>query len=507
MRLYIDCIYTQRPTHCASHAKMRKIVSYLLERVPDLQVYWQRPPELDEEQQAAFPASDRIQFIEYPYITVDRLREFLRVDRVLYDNLNFQGKFWDTDILITNRSQMVPILKALMNKPSRHHMQWSKRIFLIEDMPMMDFKMTVPVSAPEAQNLQALIGYATADTTAISAFWEKRFILQEAKLKLAPAVVREVEKRVVESSPVLVEKTGLKTKATIEAQLKGERPFTMAFCGRMTQATRSEDIFSIMGKQWIARAGAKRKVRCIASTQSVVKPDATGRVSRAGRVAIPEWVEVKNLPREGFWQLMQEEVDVLCFLSPEEDYSMSLMEPLILGTPAVLVDCRWSRPSVGEDYPFFVKGDAEAYAMIKAFYDDYPAMYAKFAAWSRGTFTKLMHERNATYVPYLVEREAQRWHAGFAEAVGKSRSLQDNEVVNLLDQHGRDHGNELVLWDAVHTLDKAGKLNHLATKTGQRFLESSKLTFGTDWNIFRLGLMARGWRDASPKVGHMALPA
>lgn len=508
MRIYIDCIYTARPSHCASHAKMRKIVDYLLGKVPDLMVYWQRPADLDEEQQAAYPASDRIEFIEYPYVTIDRLREYLRVDRVLYDNLNFQGKFWDADILITNRAQMVPILRALMNKPGRHAMLWSKRIFLIEDMPLMDFKLTVPVSAPEAQSLQALIGYATADTVAISAFWEKDYILQEARNYLSPAMVRQIGQRMIESTPVLVGDTKLKSKEVVMEQLEGRRPFTIGFCGRMTHGTRSEDIFGLMGKHWIMRGGnEKRPVRCIASTQSVVKKDASGRVSRAGRVSVPEWVEVANLPREGFWDLMRTQVDVLMFLSPEEDYSMSLMEPILLGTPAVLIDCRWSRPTVGEDYPFFVKNDAEAYAMVKAFYDDYPGMYKKFADWARGSFNALMQSRNDTYVPYLVEKEVADWHIDFADAVKRSRTLSSNEMVAMFDAYGRAHGNELVLWDAVHALDEAGELRHLAVKTGQHFLDTRKLTFGTDWNMFRLGLMERGWIDASPKVGHMKLPA
>lgn len=504
MRIYLDPIYTGRPSHCASHAKMKKIVLHMLQRLPDLIFYWQRPPGLDEEQLAAYPVSDRIRFVEYPYVTIDRLREYLRIDRVFYDNLNFQGIFWDVDMVITNRAQMVPIMRALMNKPGRTAMLWSKRIFLIEDMPMMDFKLTVPLSAPEEQTLQALIGYATANVTAISAFWEKDFILQAAREYLSAGMVRRIRDRVFESSPVLVEKTGVKTKAVIEQQLKGERAFTMAFCGRMTHATRSEDIFSLMGKHWIMRGGkTDRPVRCIASTQSAVKPNADGSINRAGRVNIPSWVEVKNLPREGFWQLMQEEVDVLVFLSPEEDYSMSLMEPLILGTPAVLIDCRWSRPSVGDDYPFFVKTLAEAYAMIKAFYDDYPAMYAKFVAWSRGSFQKLMSERNSTYVPLLVEQECARWRDDFTAAVPKSKSLNNNEVVNLLDEYGTENGGEMTVWPAVEALEKAGKLQSLLLKTTQHFLASRKLTFGTDWNLFRLGLMAKGWVDASTTVGHM----
>lgn len=492
MKILIDNIPTSDPQHCASIVKMRKIVEYTLKERDDTFFYWLVPSWANEEDRAWYPKNDRIMYLDYPY-SKDRMREYNRVDRQMEDMISFQGMLWDIDIVLTNRTSAVPMMKTIMNKPSRVLLNWSKRVFLIEDMPLMAFKKTVALSNPFVQEVQTLSGYLASDTIAISAFWEKDVIMKEAKGTLAPSMLSKLRSSIVETTAVYVESTELKAKADILAQLKGERPFSIGFVGRMTKATRSEDIFAEMTKHWIFRAGSHRKVRCMLSTQSI----------NTGVIQVPEWVEFFRLPREGFWDLVRHEMDCFIFMSPEEDYSMSLMEPLLLGCPAILIKCRWSVPSVGPEYPFFVNSISDVYPMVRAFYEDYATQYAKFAKWSKEYFEPLMLSRNSVYVPVIFGKEIERWWEGFDDYSRKTMSSVTNEITQLLIAYADENGGELVVWDAIKELGRRRVLEHLDDKMSLKFREKVKLTMATDWNLFRIGLMLSGFRDVSVNTGHM----
>ena len=43
-------------------------------------------------------------------------------------------------------------------------------------------------------------------------------------------------------------------------------------------------------------------------------------------------------------------------------------------------------------------------------------------------------------------------------------------------------------------------------KTSDEFQAQLKLTFGTDWHFYKMGLLAHGLKDASTKLGDMYLP-
>jgi hypothetical protein len=492
MKILLDPVYTNDPGHCASNVKMYKIASHLLEKRKDVFFYWLVPSWATEEEKAWYPKDERIKYIDYPY-NKDRLREFMRVDR-LYDQLiSFQGDLWDVDLFVTNRASLVPLIKGIANKPSRVALNWSKRVVLIEDMPLMDFKLTVPLSNPKAQTSQTLVGYLNADTTIISAFWEKAVILSEAKRYLSPSSVKYIEKTMIESSAVYVEETSLKTKDSILRMLSGEREFTIGFVGRMAVSNKPEEIFDIMEKHWIFRAGSPKKIRCMISTQS----------ANTGKVQVPKFVELHRPAREGFWELVRNEMDVFVFMSPEEDYSMSLMEPLILGCPAVVIRNRWSEPTLGKEYPFFANNAKEAYAIVRAFYEDYATQYKKFVEWSKKVLTPLLQERNKVYTPFLLEKDVEAWYDDYTEYVSGPHSLGTNEIVNLLYDYAEQHGRELVIPEAIKALDKQGLLYHLAEKLSMKFRERTRLTFATDWNLFRLGLKLKGYDDVSVAVGHM----
>ena len=487
MKILLDPVYTNLPSKCASTIKMKKVVEHFLSTYKDVFFYWLHPEWADAEEMKFFTQHKAVRLIPYPY-DKDRMREFNRVAQRFEDLISFQGQLWDFDLIITNRTSMVPYMKSIMFRPSTRAL-WSKKVFLIEDMPIMGFKATVPISNERAQDILTIGGYLTADRTAVSAFWEKDIILREMRKYCSPASVAYVEETMIESSPLLFHTMQLKEKKFIQPMLEKKRPFCIGWVGRMTQTTGSEKVFGMMGKQWIFRA--KEKIRTVAFTNSMTD----------GKVHVPEWMEVLRLPREEFWKTIREEVDVYVNLATEEDYPMSLMEPLVLGCPVILVRSYWSVPSVGETYPFYVKNEAEAYAMAKLFIEDYAGQYRKFAEWYQSHLIPMMKERNKVYVPYLVQEMVEEMRLEQAANLQLIASLAENQIVDVLDGYAKKNGKELVLFDALQGL--SDKFRFLHEKTKRRFVDCRHLVFGTEWNLFRLGLIARGYKDASTKVGHM----
>jgi hypothetical protein len=493
LKLLLDPIYTNEPGHCASTIKMWKIAKHQLELHPDdTFVYWLIADDLTPEQEAWLPDDPRIKYIKR-HSYVDRIREYWRMPDSQVEVLKFFGAFWDWDICLTNRTAMVPFYKFWALKGGRNHTLWAKRVVLIEDMPMMDFKKKLTFNFPQTTDLQTIAGYLAADTTYVSAYWEKGKIIEAARDYLKPALLKQLNDTIIETTPVHVDSPGLKTKTAIEPMLTGERPFTIGYVGRMIADSRVPEIIQIMEKQWIFRGGEANKVRMMASTQS----------QSTGRIDIPDWLELKRLPREGFWDLVKNQMDVYLFMSKEEDYSMSLLEPMLLGTPCILIKDYWSVPTVGEDYPFFVRNQAEAYSLVKAFYDNYPAMYKKFAAWSQGPFKKLMLSRNKDYIVNLFEDERRAYYDGMHMSRKHIQSLSKNSIVQLLCQQ-----DEIDFETDIPRLEKAGDIEHLAMKFRKRFQERVRMSWQTDWNLFRIGLkLFYGFEDASTRTGHLKLIA
>jgi hypothetical protein len=495
MKVLLDPVYTQWPSRCASNAKMKTLVMGVLAHRSDVFFYWMVPTNMPEGEAGWFPDHPNVRLVPYPYAE-DRIKEFLRFRVELEKIVAFNGHLWDWDVMVTNRTAMVPTIKTWATKAARTTLLWSKKVFLIEDMPIMSFKKLLPLHNPEVQDITALAGYMCADRTAISAYWERDEILQVARPLLQPAGLRKISTTMVESTSMWIDDTELKKKEHIEPMLRGDRPFCVAYVGRMTQSqTRIPEIFSIMEKNFVYK-----NVRCIVSTVSIN----SGRVRYEGKQGIPDWIEVHRPPREEFWRLFQEEVDVFVFMSKEEDYSMSLMEPLVRGCPAVLIRDKWSEGTVGKDYPFFVKNQAEAYGMVMAFRDNYAEMYRKFCEWSRGPFVELLRERNSEYLPRVFEETLHGWGEDYKKYVARGSAVKNNEIVAMMDKQTRDNGDtDLVVFDMLERLDADGKLRHLSTKMSDEFNERIRLAWATDWNYYRLGLMRRGYVDASTETGHM----
>jgi len=104
----------------------------------------------------------------------------------------------------------------------------------------------------------------------------------------------------------------------------------------------------------------------------------------------------------------------------------------------------------------------------------------------------------------VFEETLHGWGEDYKKYVARGSAVKNNEIVAMMDKQTRDNGDtDLVVFDMLERLDADGKLRHLSTKMSDEFNERSRLAGATDWNYYRLGLMMRGYVDASTETGHM----
>jgi hypothetical protein len=264
-----------------------------------------------------------------------------------------------------------------------------RTIIVLEDMPMFQYKTKALVMGQYSE-MACLHGYMQADHVILNDFWQRKHLLDAAGVYCSPAVRMQLAAKIENCSPVLVENFALKTKEFVVGQHKHTKEFVISFSGRMINAHHLEEIFELMMKHF----ALKSDVKCLVTTQSL----GTGRV----RMEDYRFVEVIKADRDTFWDIVKNRSSVGVFFSEDQDYSLSVLEPIILGLPVLLYKCEWATKSIGENYPFYFSNMKEAYVHIQSFYKDYAGTYKKFAEWYRAEFQPIMEGRNEVYLPYRM---------------------------------------------------------------------------------------------------------
>lgn len=380
MKYLFDPIYTADVSKCASAVKFKRLADGLLKNI-DCYIHWFIPSNIDAASQEWLPKDDRITYQKYDVIA-DRYAEYKRLPVEVALEIDCKGSRWDWDILVTNRTSQVPTMYGLSStKDTKHGCE--KPIIVIEDFPLMDFKGSSAVARTRSQNMYTVNGYMLAAKVLICAYWEREIILDTAKDFVSFSGIRDLREKLVECHPFeLKSMLNLKEDDIVSKQQTSD--FNIVFAGRMVNGHNFDKIFNIMGINLVLKSNKKRKVNGIVCTQS----------KTTGQVDVPEFVDVRHYQRDDFWNFMKTEASVGIFYSDEEDYSMSLIEPLLLGVPYAVFDAPWSRASLGDDYPFFFKSEMEAYTIVKGFHDNYAKMYEHFAKWHSNSFSVLINERD-----------------------------------------------------------------------------------------------------------------
>ncbi len=490
MKILLDCVVTAEPAKCSSTVQFVTFVTRTLEKREDVFFYWLIPDWVTKEEfEACYPQHPRVRYIPVPQHK-DRTKEYLTFGKHLDQAVAFNGSCWDYDVLVTVRAGLVPLMKLVMNSPRHASMPWLKQVWLIEEMPLMDFKKTVMTINADVQDLYTISGYLAADRVFILSYHEKPMIVKRAREFLTPSHVISLEKKI---QPTV-------TSQFYEFRLKppeewfvpgGGKPFCIAYAGRMEMSSRIDEINDLMTKQFVMKGD---KVRLLATTQSrVIKKFDTS------------LIDVRMAGREEFWQLAKHDMHVLLKLEIEGGFNLSLLEPMMFGVPAIINRAEWSEALLGKDYPFMVKSETQAYALVSEFYRDYASMYARFAAWHEQVFQPLFLARFKTDLLYdLLDAEVGAFGKTYSDFAKKHPGKKANGfVADLLKEVG-DAG-ELVIGDVVESMVKKGLVDKkMADKLREEDRDERGLVWSTGWNEYRVILKSfYGWEDASTAVGHL----
>lgn len=489
MKILVDPIYTGYVHKCASAVKHLRCVQRIMDYADDVFFYWLVPDNMTEEEKDWLPKSERITYIPLPYFE-DRYKEYWHSSEEWRKTISFNGALWDVDVLVTNRTSLVPYIKWAMLRPGGM-LSWSKSVFLIEDMPTMSFKMFIPQSGEREGDIASLAGYLSANLTCISAYWEKKHIINIGRKYLSPASLKYLGDTIIEATHHSHSIPVLKTPEQVQLTATKKKKFTISYAGRMVNRDFVDDSFDILLKHWILGGDDVRILLCTVSKDF-------------GRVKHPaiDKLEIFRPNREEFWRIMREDADVGVFMSRDEDYSMVMMEPLMQGTPLILYKAEHALASVGEDYPFFVGSVKEGFAIVKQFKTDYAGMYAKFAKWSQTSFKALLEERNKSYLPDYLVGLCENWR-GLLDTEGAS--LVKNDIVRLIAAKAKK-GVPFGVVSTIRQLEKEGKIQGaIASKADTQF-DSLRLTFSTHFDVYRIGLLKLGFKDHSASPGMMILP-
>jgi len=496
MKVLIDPIHTNDPQFCSANYKMQTLMRWVLEQRSDVFFYYLLPdPELSHKSWA----TDHDWLLQHPnvrYVPVpcshDRMHEYGRINPVLEDALAYKGELWDWDVLLTGRSTMAAVMRMWMTRAAR---SWQRRLLVADDFPIVSFKKRVFQPDRAAGDLLALTGYMAADRSYIFSMASRALILNEARKWLAPSRVKTLEGKLVTAISRTFDVVRCKDEAVVQATAARAlalppRPLTVACTQRLSgKVDRNDDVLDTFFRQYAYHGGEGRLRLLLTSNSRVVDRYETERFSH---------LEVKRAPREEFWRLMREEVDLIVAISNDEDYPLSLIEPVTLGVPLIIGDAPYVRPTFGKDYPFIVNGPVEAYAQLREFALDYAGAYEKFRQWHEAWFQPEMQRRNALWFGHLFldDLEAHR------QLLDQRYASSTNRVVDdLTDWAGRHGKTAFTMAEALRELDREKRIGHLYTVYCKSRAATS-LAMTANFNEYRQVLIhGRGWRDASITVG------
>lgn len=490
MKVLFDIIYSTQPDKCSSASKFKKLASRLLAEREDLFIYWPLPEWLEPDSKEWLPKDPRIHYFTFPS-GKDRVREYQVFYRELEDMLAFNGKLWDFDICVTMRTQQAPNMRVIMSSTRNFNMPWMKALFVMEEMAVFTFRKSVPV-AHEVQDLLTAAGFLAADRSYVTVPHVRDGAIRTARHWFSPSRVMELQDKLKVVNPAIVD--DLEAKKPEFRFKRGSEPFCLGFVDRMSNSmTRLPLIYSMMENHWILKGDKGFKV--IFST-----------VSTGVKLPPPEFATVEHNTRDKFWARLKQDMHLIISMSVDAEFSLSIVEAIKFGTPAVLVNADWTHSVVGAEYPFLVRSELDAYATVKMFHDDYEAMYDKFIKWRDEVWAKRflpggIYELNL--YDDLVQSIALWEKTAHVNLTTNHPNKADNSVVSEIMKlvEGRT---EIVLFDVIRELDGKGILRGLADKLDEDDRYGRSLSFSTNWNEFRLALQVfHGWKDASPKVGHL----
>ena len=193
MKVLFDPIFTQFDVRkCSTNYILSRIALDVIERNPDIIVYYPVPVNGDKWDLTGAPSHERLKRIPM-WHPLDRYKSYYTLHREWIDKFAFWGEYADWDVMVTVRTPMVAAMRAWIDKGLDN--QRRKKIVIFDPLPLLDFKETVSVS--NDLRLQTLVGYQLADLVVVNAGHEKKGILEDARELLSFAKVRDLTEKIV----------------------------------------------------------------------------------------------------------------------------------------------------------------------------------------------------------------------------------------------------------------------------------------------------------------------
>jgi hypothetical protein len=432
IKVLVDPVYTGKPTTCSTSYLCWKIMEYMIDRRDDVFFHLMVPSHMleDEEQRVwVMRRPDKVMVIPYKGTTTDRMKEHWTFPTEFADLLQpAHAKLWDVDAIITSRMNQLEMFRVNGSRWMSYGKGSLRAVIGLEEMPQFSFSETVSWAPGGDLDLLSLANYASADAVVINSLWGKREVLKVARQWLAPSKVRELDPSIYEALPIKLEPFTLREGDDLVRAIN--RPFNVAFCGRITGTRNFKAVAELFRKQFSFPMG-KGEMKFVVSTNS-----ASSGSSNYGDISV---IDFEYNSREQFYEFLQTRADVAVNLSTVEDFSLSTYEPLSMGVPMIVSDRPWSE-FLGPTYPFRVKSEVEAYAWINEFVKDYAGTYQRFAEWhesywrpfvagDRNNSTAevvggLLEQHREGMLAYLAEREmGQTYRDLIAQAEGDTLDI------------------------------------------------------------------------------------
>jgi len=497
MKILLDPCLTADPAKCSTTIQFWEFVNRTLnvEKRKDVFFYWIVPTSVEDEQMGFYPKHPNIKYIRMPRAK-DRIRDYITMTPEFEEAIAFNGTYWDFDVLLTVRTGLVPLMRVILNSPRNRKAWWMKQVWVIEDMPMMSFKTTVPTMlANGVHDRMTIEGLLAADRAYVCSYHEKPEIIRTARQYFSPSIVRELDAKLENVVTAQFEKYNLKTPDQFYKP-GGDQPFGLAYIGRMEKANNIVDIHDLMVKTWITRGD---RVKLVVCTVSKVVP-----------VFDSELVDIRQPNREEFWRIVQEEMHAFIKMPAGGGFSLSLIEPIMLGTPVLTTRTPAYESLLGKDYPLFAEGPSQMPGLVKALYDDYAYHYERFAKWQEEWFKPTYQKRMKEDLLFdKLSRDIDAFQTMIWERKDELASLGENKIVCRLAEllgtkpKGADKTIETV-FEGLRYMGEQGEVDMLDKKIEPGDRLERAITFSTPWNPYRLGLILfHGFEDASPEPGHL----
>lgn len=488
MKYLFDPIYSGQPHKCSSAFKYTEIAKRILEVDPTAFIYWPIPDWVKEEGREWLHKDPRIKYFDV-FAFKDRVREYLRFPEWLENATFNNGTHWDCDFIVTMRTAQVPNM-WLNKSPYRDNRQHNlSRIILLEEMALLTSRLTVFANHPIATDLTTVNGHYMASRSYITASHVRNQIIVAAQNYLPPSKVRELDSKLNLVRPLTLNDFEHLPDSIVHGEKK---PLKATFVGRMN---RSMSQFELSSKsteyEWIMNG--TEGIEYKASTVSEIIKDN------------PLHCEIRQNNREQFWKMLREETDVVLYMAIDGEFSLSMIEPMVLGIPVILNKTEQSVGLVGRNYPFFVSGKNEVIGFLKAFRADYANQYAKFLAWRDNEFLERM--TTGAYKHNLFEHVIQGIEEDRAAIFENLVQFQPKDVSNKKSDFLRGYDDLLISSDEIRLPQILGTIpgaDGIKDKMAPDDWLTRSMSFQTPWQPLRLRAMAyHGYVDASHETGHM----